>query len=336
VLGNAEKMSPDAFRELDVAKAPRVRVGDISAVRGVAHAAIDRFGSRARAFAQVQNGCDHRCTFCIIPAGRGRSRSVPAGDVVAQVRRLVEAGYKEIVLTGVDITAYGCDLSDGMALGALVRHVLRAIPELPRLRLSSIDQVEADAELMRAIAEEARLMPHLHLSLQAGDDLILKRMKRRHLRADAIRFCQEARRLRPEIVFGADMIAGFPTETEEMFAASLRLVDDCGLSFLHVFPYSPRPGTPAALMPQVASCAVTDRARRLRQKGASALAAYLRAQIGKDVDLLMERDRVGRTPCFAEVELDCRRRPGQLAMARITTSDGRRLQGRALATMCAP
>jgi threonylcarbamoyladenosine tRNA methylthiotransferase MtaB len=336
VLGNVEKMLPDAFRELNAAEAPRVRVGDITAVRAAAPAAIDRFGTRARAFAQVQNGCDHRCTFCIIPEGRGRSRSVPADDVVAQVRRLVEAGYAEIVLTGVDITAYGGDLPDGMALGALVRHVLRAVPEVARLRLSSIDQVEADDELMRAIAEEPRLMPHLHLSLQAGDDVILKRMKRRHLRADAILFCREARRLRPDVAFGADMIAGFPTETEEMFAASLRLVDDCGLSFLHVFPYSPRPGTPAARMPQVPRGAVTERARRLRQKGAGVLAAYLRTQIGKDVALLMERDRIGRTPCFAEMELDASQRPGQLVMARVTASDGQRLQGRSLAPMCAP
>ena len=216
---------------------------------------------------QVQNGCDHRCTFCIIPYGRGPSRSVPAGEVVAQVRRLVEAGYAEIVLTGVDITSYGADLPGDMTLGKLVRHILRQVPELERLRLSSIDQVEADAHLIEAIAEEPRLMPHLHLSLQAGDDMILKRMKRRHARADAVRFCEEARRLRPDIVFGADLIAGFPTETEAMFDNSLRLVDDCGLTFLHVFPFSPRPGTPAARMPQVARGAVKERAARLRREG---------------------------------------------------------------------
>ena len=242
-------------------------------VRETAHAFVDGFGSKARAYVQVQNGCDHRCTFCIIPYGRGPSRSVPAGEVVAQVRRLVEGGCAEVVLTGVDITDYGADLPGDMTLGKLVRHILRHVPELERLRLSSIDQVEADAHLMAAIAEEPRLMPHLHLSLQSGDDMILKRMKRRHTRADAVRFCEEARRLRPDIVFGADLIAGFPTETEAMFAGSMRLVDDCGLTFLHVFPFSPRPGTPAARMPQVARGAVKERAARLREKGDAALAS---------------------------------------------------------------
>ena len=267
VIGNADKMRADTFRSLSLDDSPRVLVNDIMSVRETAHAMIDGFGSRARAYVQVQNGCDHRCTFCIIPFGRGPSRSVPAGEVVAQVRRLVEAGYPEIVLTGVDMTSYGRDLPGAMTLGMLVRHILRHVPELKRLRLSSIDQVEADAHLMDAIAQEPRLMPHLHLSLQSGDDMILKRMKRRHVRADAIKFCQEVRRLRPDMVFGADLIAGFPTETDAMFAGSLGLVEDCGLTFLHVFPYSRRTGTPAARMPQVAGPEIKARAARLAPKG---------------------------------------------------------------------
>jgi threonylcarbamoyladenosine tRNA methylthiotransferase MtaB len=336
VVGNAEKMLPDTFRALAAQDSRRVLVGDVMAVRKAAPAAIDGFGAHARAYVQVQNGCDHRCTFCIIPQGRGRSRSVPAGAVVAQARRLVEAGYAEIVLTGVDITSYGADLSAGMALGQLVRHVLRQVPELTRLRLSSIDHTEADADLLRAMAEEPRLMPHLHLSLQAGDDMILKRMKRRHLRADAIRFCQSARRLRPDIAFGADLIAGFPTETEEMFAGSLRLVDECGLAFLHVFPYSLRPGTAAARMPQVPRAVVKARAARLRQKGADALARHLRAHIGREVALLMERDGLGRTPGFAVMEVEAAARPGQVHRARVMGSDGKRLTGRLLAPTGVP
>jgi threonylcarbamoyladenosine tRNA methylthiotransferase MtaB len=296
---------------------------------------IDGFGSRARAYVQVQNGCDHRCTFCIIPFGRGPSRSVPAGEVVAQIRRLLEAGYVEVVLTGVDLTSYGSDLPGEMTLGRLVRQILCHLPELERLRLSSIDQVEADEHLMRAVAEEPRLMPHLHLSLQSGDDMILKRMKRRHARADAVRFCAEARRLRPEMVFGADLIAGFPTETAAMFEESVRLVDDCGLTFLHVFPFSPRAGTPAARMPQVARGIVKERAARLRAKAQEALAAHLQAQVGHAVELLMERDEVGRTPGFAEVELAGPAPQGSLVSARVTGSDGRRLQGERLAPKCA-
>src|SRR5690606_37147700 len=239
VIGNAEKVKPETFRSLSVDDCERVLVNDIMSVRETASHLIEGFGTRARAYVQVQNGCDHRCTFCIIPYGRGPSRSVPAGGVVCQVRRLVEMGYQEVVLTGVDITSYGNDLPGQMSLGRLVRQILRHVPELKRLRISSIDQVEADKHLMEAIAEEPRLMPHLHLSLQAGDDLILKRMKRRHLRADAIRFCETVRRLRPDIVFGADLIAGFPTETEEQFQNTLRLVEECGLTYLHVFPFSP-------------------------------------------------------------------------------------------------
>ena len=313
VVGNAEKMRPETFHGLGLADSLRVQVNDIMSVRETAHAMVDGFGTNARAFVQVQNGCDHRCTFCIIPYGRGPSRSVPAGEVVAQVRRLVEAGYAEVVLTGVDITSYGADLP-----AAYDARQAGAAHPAPRagagwLRLSSIDQVEADAHLMAAIADEPRLMPHLHLSMQSGDDMILKRMKRRHCRDDAVRFCAEARRLRPDIVFGADLIAGFPTETEPMFANSMSLVDDCGLTFLHVFPFSPRKGTPAARMPQVAGPAVKERAARLRQRGETALAAHLAGQLDSHVELLVERERLGRTPGFAELELDRAALPGALS-----------------------
>jgi threonylcarbamoyladenosine tRNA methylthiotransferase MtaB len=337
VIGNAEKMRAETFRALSVAGSPRVIVNDIMSVRETASAMIDGFGSRARAFMQIQNGCDHRCTFCIIPFGRGPSRSVPAGEVVAQARRLVEAGYPEVVLTGVDITAYGLDLPGRMRLGGLVRHILRHVPELKRLRLSSIDQVEADKDLLCAIAEEPRLMPHLHLSLQSGDDMILKRMKRRHTRADAVRFCAEVRRLRPDVAFGADLIAGFPTETEAMLDGSLRLVDDCGLAFLHVFPFSPRPGTPAARMPQVAGATVKERAARLRRKGRMALAAYLETQVGRTAEVLVEQPGLGRTASFAEVEIALRlAEAGALVNVRVTAADGSRLRGEPHAPKCAP
>jgi threonylcarbamoyladenosine tRNA methylthiotransferase MtaB len=331
VIGNAEKMQARTYRALTLVDSPRVAVNDIMSVRETAHALIDGFGTHARAYVEVQNGCDHRCTFCVIPFGRGPSRSVPAGEVVAQVRKLVAAGYAEIVLTGVDITDYGAGLPGDMTLGKLVRHILRQVPELKRLRLSSIDQVEADRYLIAAIAEEPRLMPHLHLSLQAGDDMVLKRMKRRHSRADAVRFCAQVRRLRPDIVFGADLIAGFPTETEEMFEGSLRLVDDCGLTFLHVFPFSPRAGTPAARMPQVARATVKRRAARLRQRGEAALARCLEGRIGSEVEVLVERQCLGRTPEFIEVDLSYPVAPGRLLQARVTASDGRRLQGEPLA-----
>jgi threonylcarbamoyladenosine tRNA methylthiotransferase MtaB len=336
VVGNAEKMQATTFRDMVASDGARVVVNDIMSVRDTAHAMIAGFGSRARAYVQVQNGCDHRCTFCIIPYGRGPSRSVPAGAVVTQVRTLVEAGYREVVLTGVDITSYGRDLPGAMTLGMLVRHILRHVPELQRLRLSSIDQVEADRHLMDAIAEEPRLMPHLHLSLQAGDDLILKRMKRRHSRGDAIEFCRQARRLRPDMVFGADLIAGFPTETPAMFANSLRLVDECGLTFLHVFPFSRRAGTPAARMPQVAGGEVKQRAAELRAKATLALGAYLQGQVGREVELLMERDGIGRTPGFAEVVLDGEATARDLVRARVTRSDGARLHAEPLAPKCAP
>ena len=335
VIGNAEKMQAHTFSAFDLGGTPRVCVNDIMSARETAHALVDGFGSRARAFVQVQNGCDHRCTFCVIPYGRGPSRSVPAGEVVASARHLVEAGCAEIVLTGVDISDYGSGLPGEMTLGKLVRQILRHVPELKRLRLSSIDQVEADAQLIAAIAEEPRLMPHLHLSLQAGDNLTLKRMKRRHSRADAVAFCARVRQLRPDIVFGADLIAGFPTETEDMFAGSLQLVDECGLTFLHVFPFSPRPGTPAARMPQVARAVVKERAACLRAKGAAALSSYLEAQVGRAVEVLMERDHLGRTPGFAQMLLAGSAAAGCLLAARVTGSSGRLLQGEPFAPTCA-
>jgi threonylcarbamoyladenosine tRNA methylthiotransferase MtaB len=274
---------------------------------------------------QVQNGCDHRCTFCIIPYGRGNSRSVPAATVVEQIARLRDRGFNEVVLTGVDLTSWGGDLDGAPRLGALVAAVLRGVPDLPRLRISSIDQVEADAELVEVITGEPRLMAHLHLSLQHGDDLILKRMKRRHLRDDAIAFCAGLRAARPEIVFGADIIAGCPTETEAMFENSLRLVEDCGLTWLHVFPFSPRAGTPAARMPQVDGALVRERAARLRAAGAARVEAHLAAMQGREVRLLMERADLGRTEGFAPTRLDTLAAPGSIVAARITGQDGQRL-----------
>jgi len=331
VIGNGEKTEPETFRALSVDGLDRVVVNDIMSVKETARHMIAGFGTRARAYVQIQNGCDHRCTFCIIPFGRGPSRSVAAGEVVTQVRRLVELGYGEIVLTGVDITSYGGDLPGNMSLGRLVRQILKLVPDLGRLRLSSIDQVEADAELLDAVASEPRLMPHLHLSLQAGDDLVLKRMKRRHLRSDAIRFCDEMRRRRPDIVFGADLIAGFPTETDEMFANTLDLVDECGLTYLHVFPFSPRSGTPAARMPQVARARVKERAARLRAKGDLALSRYLDRQQGSEAEILMEQDGAGRTMQFAEVLVEPGAPVGSLQRAKICAHDGRRLTGRVVA-----
>ena len=283
VVGNSEKMQPETWRGFApdlIGQTERVIVDDIMSVTETAGHLIDGFG-RHRAYVQVQNGCDHRCTFCIIPFGRGNSRSVPAGVVVEQIKRLVDRGFNEVVLTGVDLTSWGDDLPGAPPLGDLVRRILKLVPDLPRLRISSIDSIEVDDALMEAIANEPRLMPHLHLSLQSGDDMILKRMKRRHLRDDAIRFCEEARALRPDMTFGADIIAGFPTETEDMFANSLKLIDDCSLTWLHVFPYSPRPGTPAARMPQVRGPAIKDRAARLRAAGEKRVAEHLAAQVGK-------------------------------------------------------
>ncbi|MCP4781766.1 MAG: tRNA (N(6)-L-threonylcarbamoyladenosine(37)-C(2))-methylthiotransferase MtaB [Hyphomicrobium sp.] len=331
VIGNDEKVKAETYRGLSTGGFERVQANDIMSVREAAGHMIDGFGCRTRAYVQIQNGCDHRCTFCIIPFGRGPSRSVPAGEVVAQIRRLVESGYREVVLTGVDITAYGADLPGSTTLGALVRQVLKLVPELQRLRLSSIDQVEADKDLMDAIGEEERLMPHLHLSMQAGDDMVLKRMKRRHSRADAISFCEQVRRLRPDMVFGADLIAGFPTETEDMFGKSLSVVDACGLTYLHVFPFSPREGTPAARMPQIPRTVVKERAALLRDKGASVLSQYLTMQAGSDVEVLMEREGIGRTRQFAEIHLSASGQPGDIVCARVKGHDGRRLSGEVLA-----
>jgi threonylcarbamoyladenosine tRNA methylthiotransferase MtaB len=329
VIGNDEKTRAETFQTLATGDSERIRVNDIMSVRETAHHLVGGFSS-VRAYVQIQNGCDHRCTFCIIPYGRGPSRSVPAGEVVAQVRALVERGHREVVLTGVDITAYGADLPGEMTLGRLVRKILKLVPELPRLRLSSIDTIEADDALLAALAEEPRLMPHLHLSLQAGDDMILKRMKRRHSRAQAVAFCAEARRLRPDVAFGADIIAGFPTETEAMFANSLDLIEDCDLSFLHVFPFSPRPGTPAARMPQLARGVVKERAERLRGAGAKAMQRFLSLWRGQRIDVLMEKGQTGRTPHFAEIVLDRPAEPGSIVAASVTGEERGRLTGAAL------
>lgn len=324
VLGNHEKMQAATWAGLTLPDTERVQVNDILSVKETAGHLIDGFG-RHRAYVQVQNGCDHRCTFCIIPYGRGNSRSVPAGVVVEQVKRLVDRGFNEVVLTGVDLTSWGADLPGAPRLGDLVLRLLRLVPDLPRLRISSIDSIEADDRLMEAIATEPRLMPHLHLSLQHGNDLILKRMKRRHLRDDAIRFCEEARRLRPGMVFGADLIAGFPTEDEAMAEDSLRLIDDCGLTFLHVFPYSPRKGTPAARMPQVPGPAIRDRAASLRAEGAAALARHLSGEVGQERMILTEGPRMGRTEGFAEVSFGSDQPEGTLIRVSIRGQDGQRL-----------
>ncbi|MEO1579860.1 MAG: tRNA (N(6)-L-threonylcarbamoyladenosine(37)-C(2))-methylthiotransferase MtaB [Pseudomonadota bacterium] len=324
VIGNTEKMQPATWTGLIGATEP-VQVDDIMSVRETAGHLIDGFGTRSRAYVQVQNGCDHRCTFCIIPFGRGNSRSVPAGVVVEQIQRLVDRGYNEVVLTGVDLTSWGADLPAAPRLGDLVQRILKLVPDLPRLRISSIDSIEVDPALMEAIAGQPRLMPHLHLSLQAGDDLILKRMKRRHLRDDAIAFCQEARRLRPDMTFGADIIAGFPTETEAMFENSLKLVEDCDLTWLHIFPYSPRPGTPAARMPQVDSRAIKDRAARLRALGQIQTQRHLTQTVGQTRNILMESPRMGRTEQFAEVTFHSDQPVGQIVRATLTGQDGTRL-----------
>jgi threonylcarbamoyladenosine tRNA methylthiotransferase MtaB len=299
VLGNAEKLAARSF----AVAAERVQVSDIFALKETAPQMVDCFEGHTRAFLQVQNGCDHRCTFCVIPYGRGNSRSVPAGAVIAEARRLTEAGYPELVLTGVDLTAYGADLPGAPTLGQLVRRILKLVPDVKRLRLSSIDSIETDDDLLRAIAEEERLMPHFHLSVQAGDNMILKRMKRRHTRADTIAFCDAVRRLRPMAAFGADLIAGFPTESDAMFRNTLDLVDDAGLTALHVFPFSPRPGTPAARMPQLDRGTIKARAARLRAKGEAVAAARLASLCGTTQTLLVERGGIGRTECFAPAKI---------------------------------
>jgi len=332
VLGNQEKISAEVWRQhgaslargLGLAAEEKIAVNDIMTVRQTAAHLIDGLEGRARAFVQVQNGCDHRCTFCIIPYGRGNSRSVPMGAVVDQVRALVERGHAEIVLTGVDLTSYGADLPGAPKLGQLTKQILRHVPELKRLRISSIDSIEADRDLLDVIADDDRLMPHLHLSLQSGDDLILKRMKRRHLRNDAIRFCAQVRRLRPDIALGADIIAGFPTETEDMFARSQDLVEECGLTFLHVFPYSKRPGTPAARMPQVAGEAIKARARRLRATGEAALQKRLAAEVGATRQVLIESGKQGRTEHFLPVAISGET-PGAVRALTIAGHDSARL-----------
>ena len=322
VLGNAEKSQAGAY--LPQSEPMRVRVNDIMSVRETAGHLIDGLKDRARAYVEVQNGCDHRCTFCIIPFGRGNSRSAGAGEVVDQVRRLTAQGYQEIVLTGVDVTSWGTDLPGQPTLGQLVARILKLVPELPRLRLSSIDAAEIDADLLRCLAEEPRLMPYLHLSLQAGDDMILKRMKRRHSRADGLKLIADVRAVRPDTAFGADLIAGFPTETDEMFENTLRLVEEAGLSFLHVFPYSARPGTPAARMPPVKGPVIKARAARLRAAGDAALARHLDRQVGRTLDGLVESDGRARAADFTEVIFEGPARVGAVAGLRVTGHDGRR------------
>jgi threonylcarbamoyladenosine tRNA methylthiotransferase MtaB len=330
VLGNDAKLTAAPWAEFGTGQAERVVVNDIMSVKETAGHLIQGMEGRARAFVQVQNGCDHRCTFCIIPYGRGNSRSVPMGEIVAQVRALVESGYNEVVLTGVDVTSYGADLPGKPSLGQMVRRLLALVPDLPRLRLSSLDAVEMDDDLWRLVAEEPRLMPHLHLSLQAGDDMILKRMKRRHLRGDAIAFAEKARALRPDMVFGADIIAGFPTETEAMFQNSLDIVEQCGLTWLHVFPYSPRPGTPAAKMPQVPGPVRKERAARLRAAGDAQVARYLASQVGRSANVLIERPGLGRNEGFAEVAVPNHYEPGTIIRCTMTGVAGTQLTARVL------
>ena len=328
VIGNTEKMQLATWQGMTadfIGTTEKVQVDDIMSVTETAGHLIDGFGTRSRAYVQVQNGCDHRCTFCIIPFGRGNSRSVPAGVVIDQIKRLVDKGYNEVVLTGVDLTSWGADLPAQPKLGDLVMRILKLVPDLPRLRISSIDSIEVDDNLMQAIATEPRLMPHLHLSLQAGDNMVLKRMKRRHLREDAIAFCEQAKRLRPDMTFGADIIAGFPTETEEMFENSLSLVEDCTLTWLHVFPYSVRNDTPAARMPQVAGQDIKRRATALRAAGARQVREHLTAQKGITHRILMESARMGRTEQFTEVNLSSDQPEGEIIIAQITGMSGEAL-----------
>jgi threonylcarbamoyladenosine tRNA methylthiotransferase MtaB len=319
VIGNQEKLESRGYA-FAIDSAEKALVNDIMSVKETASHMVTSFDGRARAFVQVQNGCDHRCTFCIIPFGRGNSRSVPVGDVVAQVKKLVEQGFNEVVLTGVDISDYGKDLPGAPTLGQMMRRLLALVPELPRLRLSSIDAVEVDDELFQLIASEPRLMPHIHVSLQAGDDMVLKRMKRRHLRQDAIDFCQRVRAARPDVVFGADIIAGFPTETDEMFENTLAIVEEAGLTYLHVFPYSARAGTPAAKMPQVKKDVRKERAARLRAAGEKQLAAYLSSRVGKTERVVVEKPRIGRTEGFAMVELSSDCTPGSIVEVYIVSA----------------
>lgn len=328
VVGNSAKMDVATWKTLSTDQSfgtENVLVDDIMSVRETSGHLIDGFGTRSRAYVQIQNGCDHRCTFCIIPYGRGNSRSSPAGVIVDQIKRLVGNGFKEIVLTGVDLTSWGADLPTSPSLGNLVLRILKLVPDLKRLRLSSIDSIEADDSLLEAIANETRLMPHLHLSLQSGDNMILKRMKRRHLRDDAIKFCETVKKLRPEITFGADIIAGFPTETDKMFDNSLKLVKECNLTWLHVFPYSPRVGTPAARMPQVNKLTIKNRAAELRALGKNQVEKHLKTEIGQTHHILMETPHVGRTEQFTEVQLTIEQNPGQIVKKTVIGFEGTKL-----------
>ena len=328
VIGNSEKMVKETwsqFSENNDFGTEKIKVDDIMSVNETAGHLIDGFGSRSRAYVQVQNGCDHRCTFCIIPFGRGNSRSVPAGVIVDQIKRLVDKGFNEVVLTGVDLTSWGADLPNSPKLGDLIMRILKLVPDLSRLRISSIDSIEVDENLMQAIATEKRLMPHLHLSLQHGDDLILKRMKRRHSRNDAIKFCEDARKMRPEITFGADIIASFPTETDKHFESSINLIQDCGLTWLHIFPYSPRQGTPAARMPQVHGNQIKRRAAILRALGTKQVKSHLSSQLGKDHSILMENGYMGRTEQFTEVKFDKEQIEGSIVLGKITDANEKQL-----------
>ncbi len=334
IIGNDLKLKAETWAGFGgVTNTERVLVNDIMSVKETAGHLIEGVEGHARAFIQVQNGCDHRCTFCIIPYGRGNSRSVPIGEIADQLRKLVESGYNEIVMTGVDVTSYGADLPGQPSLGQMIRRVLALVPELPRLRLSSLDPVEIDEDLWRLIAEEPRLMPHLHMSLQAGDDMILKRMKRRHLRADAIEMCRKAREYRPDMAFGADIIAGFPTETDEMFQNTLNIVEECDLTFLHVFPYSERPGTPAANIPaekQVPVPLRKERAAALRQLGSKQVENFLKHHVNKNREVIVEQDSIGRTEHFASVELDKPCKVGSLVTVETYDISGTSLKGRVL------
>ncbi len=325
IIGNDLKLKAETW---GVANTERVLVNDIMSVKETAGHLIEGIEGQARAFIQIQNGCDHRCTFCIIPYGRGNSRSVPIGEIADQVRKLVESGYNEIVMTGVDVTSYGADLPGKPSLGQMIRRVLALVPELPRLRLSSLDPVEIDDDLWRLIAEEPRLMPHLHMSLQAGDDMILKRMKRRHLRADAIEMCNRAREYRPDMAFGADIIAGFPTETEEMFQNTLDIVEECDLTFLHVFPYSERPGTPAAKMPSVDPSIRKERAGRLRDQGKIQVQKFLNTHMNTRRTAIVEKGNIGRTEHFAGVVLDTECKIGSLVNVETYAIDGDNLKAK--------
>jgi threonylcarbamoyladenosine tRNA methylthiotransferase MtaB len=328
VLGNEHKMKPESFLpKLE----NRTLVSDIMAVRETTEHLVEGFDGRARAFVQVQQGCDHRCTFCIIPFARGNSRSVPMGRIAQEVRGLVEAGYREVVVTGVDITGYGSDLPGAPTLGQMVRRLLMAVPELPRLRLSSLDPAEVDDDIFQLIADEPRVLPYFHISAQAGDDMILKRMKRRHLRGDIISFCERVRALRPDAVFGADLIAGFPTETKDMFENTLRLIDEAQLKYLHVFPYSIRPGTPAAAMPQIDKAVIKARASQLRETGEDALRKFLTARVGTTSDVLMERSGMGRCTHFARVAFDTPGEAGTVVKAQIVGVDDKILKGEVIA-----